>query len=298
LKGSFIPPKPIRELRDLTRYRKSLIDERVRETNRLHKLLQSANIKLSSVASDVMGLSGRMMLEALLGGNADADALAALAKGKLRKKLPELRKALQGRFEAHHRFLLERILTHLDFLDETIEKITEEVALRTASFDDLIQLLDAIPGVDRKAAEGILAEIGIEMDRFPTHRHLASWSGLCPGNNESAGKRRRGKTRKGDMWLKRYAIEIALAASRAKGTYLNARYHRLVRRKGHNKAIVAVAHAMLVIIYSLLKHKIPYKELGGDYFDKLNVMHVKRHHIRRLESLGFKVTLEPTEAAA
>ena len=298
LKGSFIPPKPIRELRDLTRYRKSLIDERVRETNRLHKLLQSANIKLSSVASDVMGLSGRMMLEALLGGNADADALAALAKGKLRKKLPELRKALQGRFEAHHRFLLERILTHLDFLDETIEKITEEVALRTASFDDLIQLLDAIPGVDRKAAEGILAEIGIEMDRFPTHRHLASWSGLCPGNNESAGKRRRGKTRKGDMWLKRYAIEIALAASRAKGTYLNARYHRLVRRKGHNKAIVAVAHAMLVIIYSLLKHKIPYKELGGDYFDKLNVMHVKRHHIRRLESLGFKVTLEPMEAAA
>jgi transposase len=298
LKGSFIPPKPIRELRDLTRYRKSLIDERVRETNRLHKLLQSANIKLSSVASDVMGLSGRMMLEALLGGNADADALAALAKGKLRKKLPELRKALQGRFEAHHRFLLERILTHLDFLDETIEKITEEVALRTASFDDLIQLLDAIPGVDRKAAEGILAEIGIEMDRFPTHRHLASWSGLCPGNNESAGKRRRGKTRKGDMWLKRYAIEIALAASRAKGTYLNARYHRLVRRKGHNKAIVAVAHAMLVIIYSLLKHKIPYKELGGDYFDKLNVMHVKRHHIRRLESLGFKVTLEPVVAAA
>lgn len=298
LKGSFIPPKPIRELRDLTRYRKSLIDERVRETNRLHKLLQSANIKLSSVATDVMGMSGRMMLEALLGGSADPDTLADLAKGRLRKKLPELKKALQGRFEAHHRFMLEHILSHIDFLDEAVEKITEEVAVRTAPFADLIHLMDAIPGVDRKVAEGIIAEIGTDMDRFPTHRHLASWCGLCPGNNESAGKRKRAKIRKGDMWLKRYAIEMALASTRSNGTYLNALYHRLARRKGHKKAIVAVAHAMLVIIYCLLKYKTPYKEFGADYFDKLNVVHIKRHHIRRLESLGFKVILEPMEAAA
>jgi transposase len=298
LKGSFIPPQPIRELRDLTRYRKSLIDERVREMNRLHKLLQAANIKLSSVASDVMGLSGRRMLEALLEGKTDPEVLADLAKGKLRKKLPELKKALQGRFSTHHRFLLEHILGHLDFLDGAIEKISEEVATRTAPFDELIQFMDTIPGVDRKAAEGTLAEIGLDMQRFPTHRHLASWTGLCPGNNESAGKRKKGKTRKGDLWFRRYAIEMALAASRTKGSYLNALYHRLVRRKGHKKAIVAVAHSILVIIYHVLKHKVPYRELGADYFDKLNVTYIKRHHVRRLESLGFRVTLEPLEAAA
>ncbi len=298
LKGSFIPPQPIRELRDLTRYRKSLIDERVREVNRLHKLLQAANIKLSSVASDVMGMSGRMMLEALLEGKTDPEVLADLARGKLRKKLPELKKALHGRFSTHHRFLLEHILGHLDFLDEAIEKISEEVATRTVPFDELIQFMDTIPGVDRKAAEGTIAEIGLDMERFPTHRHLASWTGLCPGNNESAGKRKKGKTRKGDLWFRRYAIEMALAASRTKGSYLNALYHRLVRRKGHKKAIVAVAHAILVIIYHVLKHRVPYRELGADYFDKLNVTYIKRHHVRRLESLGFKVILEPLEAAA
>jgi transposase len=298
LKGSFIPPQPIRELRDLTRYRKSLIDERVREVNRLHKLLQAANLKLSSVASDVMGMSGRRMLEALLEGKTDPEVLADLARGKLRKKLPELKKALHGRFSTHHRFILEHILGHLDFLDGTIEKISEEVAARTAPFDELIQLMDTIPGVDRKAAEGTIAEIGLDMERFPTHRHLASWTGLCPGNNESAGKRKKGKTRKGDLWFRRYAIEMALAASRTKGTYLNALYHRLVRRKGHKKAIVAVAHAILVIIYHVLKHRVPYRELGADYFDKLNVTYIKRHHVRRLESLGFKVILEPLEAAA
>jgi transposase len=238
------------------------------------------------------------MLEALLAGNTDPEVLANLARGKLRKKLPELKKALHGRFSTHHRFILEHILGHLDFLDGTIEKISEEVAARTAPFDELIQLMDTIPGVDRKAAEGTIAEIGLDMERFPTHRHLASWTGLCPGNNESAGKRKKGKTRKGDLWFRRYAIEMALAASRTKGTYLNALYHRLVRRKGHKKAIVAVAHAILVIIYHVLKHTVPYRELGADYFDKLNVTYIKRHHVRRLESLGFKVILEPLEAAA
>jgi transposase len=236
LKGSFIPPKPIRELRDLTRYRKSLIDERVREMNRLPKLLQSANIKLSSVASDAMGMSGRKMLEALLGGNTDPEVLADLARGKLRKKLPELQKALHGRISAHHRLL--------------------------------------------------------------SHRHLASWTSLCPSNNESAGKRKKGGTRKGNLWFRRYAIEMALAASRTKDTYLSALYHRLVRRKGHKKAIVAVAHAILVIIYHVLKHRVPYRELGADSFDRLNATHIKRHYLKRLESLGFKVTLKPLEAAA
>ncbi len=298
LKGSFIPPKPIRELRDLTRYRKSLIDERVREVNRLHKLLETANIKLSSVASDVMGMSGRSMLEALLEGKTDPEVLADLARGKLRNKLPELKKALHGRFSTHHRFILEHILGHLDFLDQTIEKISKEVATRTSPFDQLIKFMDTIPGVDRKAAEGTIAEIGLDMERFPTHRHLASWTGLCPGNYESAGKRKKGKTRKGDLWFRRYAIEMALAASRSKGTYLNAFYHRLVRRKGHKKAIVAVAHTILVIIYHVIKHNVPYRELGAEYFDKLNVTYIKRHHVKRLESLGFKVTLEPLEDAA
>ncbi len=298
LKGSFIPPAPIRELRELTRYRKALIDERVREVNRLHKLLQTANLKLSSVASDVLGLSGRQMLEALVAGTTDPAVLAELAKGKLRTKLPALRQALQGRFSAHHRFLWEHILGHLDFLDEAIEKLSVEVAARTTPLEDLIQYLDTIPGVDRKAAEGTLAELGVDMARFPTHRHLAAWTGLCPGNHESAGKRRSGKARKGDPWFRRYAIEMALAASRAKGTYLHALYHRLVRRKGHKKAVVAVAHAIVVSMYHVLKHRVPYRELGADYFDKLNVTAIKRHHIRRLEGLGFKVTLEPLEAAA
>jgi transposase len=238
------------------------------------------------------------MLEALLEGKTDPEALADLAKGKLRNKLPELKKALHGRFSTHHRFILEQILGHLDFLDETIEKISKEVATRTDPFGPLIKFMDTIPGVDRKTAEGTLAEIGSDMERFPTHRHLASWAGLCPGNHESAGKRKKGKTRKGDLWFRRYAIEMALAASRSKGTYLNAFYHRLVRRKGHKKAIVAVAHTILVIIYHVIKHNVPYRELGADYFDKLNVTYIKRHHVRRLESLGFKVTLEPLEAAA
>jgi len=298
LKGSFIPPKPIRELRDLTRYRKSLTDERVREVNRLHKLLQSANLKLSSVVSDVMGMSGRRMLEALLEGKTDPEVLADLAKGKLRKKLPELKKALHGRFSPHHSFLLEHILGHLDFLDEAIEKISEEVAARTAPFAKVIQMLDTISGVDRKGAEGAISEIGLDMEQFSTHRHLASWTGLCPGNHESAGKRKRGKTRKGDVWFRRYAIEMATAASRTKGSYLNALYHRLVRRKGHKKAIVAVAHAIVVIIYHVVKHKVPYQELGADYFDKLNVTYIKHHHVKRLEGLGFKVILEPLQAAA
>jgi transposase len=298
LRGSFIPPAPIRELRELTRYRKALTDERVREVNRLHKLLQSANVKLSSVASDVMGVSGRRMLDALLAGTTDPAVLADLAAGKLRTKLPALQQALAGRFRAHHRVRLAHLLAPIDFLAGAIAELGAEVAARTAPFEAVLQCLDTIPGVDRKAAEGTVAELGVDLARFPTHRHLAAWAGLCPGNRESAGKRKAGKTRKGDVWFRRYAIAMALAASRTKGTYLNALYHRLVRRRGHKKAVVAVAHAIVVIMYHVITDQVPYQELGADYFDTLHATALTRHHVRRLETLGFKVTLEAVAAAA
>lgn len=298
VKGSFIPPEPIRDLRDLTRYRKSLSDERIREVNRLQKLLESANIKLSSVATDVMGVSGRAMLEALLGGNTNPETLAELARGKLRKKLPLLREALQGRFRPHHRFLLEQILSHIDFLDEAIESVSKGVEDRIRPFLKEMTLLTTMTGVKQRVAENVISEIGVEMGFFPTHRHLASWTGLCPGNNESAGKRKSGKTRKGDRWLKRFLLEAAWAVSQTDGTYLSALYHRLARRRGKKKAIVAVAHAMVVIIYHILRDKVPYRELGANHFDRLNVTHIKHHLVKRLEGLGFKVTLEPSVSAA
>ena len=298
LRGSFIPPEPIRDLRDLTRYRKSLTDERVREVNRLQKFLEAANIKLSSVATDVMGVSGRAMLEALTAGSTDPEVLSNLAKGRLRKKLPELKKALEGRFRAHHRFMVAEILTHLDFLDEAIERVSQEVVNRVVPFSKMVELMDRVPGINQRVAEGVLSEIGVDMSCFPTHRHAASWAGLCPGNNESAGKRKSGKIRKGNQWLRRYLVEASWAAVRKKGTYLSALYHRLVVRRGKKKAIVAVAHALLVMIYHIFKDQVPYRELGSGHFDKINAVYVKRHHIKRLENLGFKVILEPISQSA
>lgn len=298
LKASFIPPQDIRDLRDLTRYRKSLTDERVREANRLQKLLETANIKLSSVATDVMGVSGRAMLEALLAGNTDPEVLADLAKGKLRKKLALLREALNGRFRPHHQFMLGQILAHLDYLDEAIEQLSQEVEDYIAPFFQEIQLLDTIPGVDRKIAEAIVAEIGVDMSHFPSSRHLASWAGVCPGNNESAGKHKSGKTRKGDRWLKRYLIEASFAISHTKNNYLSALYHRLARRRGIKKAIMAVAHAIIVIAYNIIAQKLPYHEFGADYFDRLNESYIKHSFIKRLESLGYEVTLKPLAASA
>jgi len=293
LKGSFIPPEPIRDLRDLTRYRKSLSDERVREVNRLQKLLESANIKLCCVATDVMGVSGRAMMEALLGGKTDPGALADLARGKLRKKLPLLKEALRGRFRSHHQFLLGEILSHIDFLDEAIESVSQEVENRMAPFSKEVGLLQTMTGVKQTVAENVISEIGVDMSCFPTHRHAASWAGLCPGNNESAGKRKSGKTRKGDRWLRRFLMESAWAISRSEGTYLGALYHRLARRRGKKKAVVGVAHAILVIAYHILRDKVPYHELGPNHFDRLNIRHMKRHLVQRLEGLGFKVVLEP-----
>ncbi len=298
LRGSFIPPEPIRDLRDLTRYRKSLTDERVREVNRLQKFLEAANIKLSSVATDVMGVSGRAMLEALTAGSTDPQVLSELAKGRLRKKLPELKKALEGRFRSHHRFLVAEVLTHLDFLDEAIERVSQEVSSRIVPFSKNVELMDLVPGINQRVAEGVLSEMGVDMSCFPTHGHAASWTGLCPGNNESAGKRKSGRIRKGNQWLRRYLIEAAWAAVRKRGTYLSALYYRLVPRRGKKKAIVAVAHALLVMIYHILKDQVSYRELGSDHFNKLNAAYVQRHHVKRLESLGFKVILEPLSQAA
>lgn len=298
LKGSFIPPEPIRDLRDLVRYRKSLTDERVRAVNRLQKVLESSNIKLSSVATDVMGVSGRAMLEALAKGSTDPEVLANLARGRLRQKLAALRQALEGRFRPHHQFLVGQMLSHLDFLDEAIAEISQEVAARIAPFEPQLTVLKTIPGVDQKVAEAIVAEIGVDMSRFPDHRHLASWAGLCPGNNESAGKRLSGRTRKGNQWLRRMLIETAWTVSRTKESYLNALYHRLARRRGVKKAAVGVSHAILVMAYHILKTGLPYEELGSDHFDRLNIVQVKRHALRRLEALGYNVILEPTQATA
>jgi transposase len=245
LRASLVPPRPIRELRDLTRYRKALIYERGRAVNRLHKILEDAGVKLSCVATDVMGVSGRQMMRALIDGQADAEALAQLAKGKLRAKLPALRKALEGRFTAHHAFLLERMLAHIEALEEDIAAISARVEEQIAPFEPAVQLLRTIPGVERRSAEVIIAETGGDMSRFPTAAHLASWAGVCPGQNESAGKRKSARTRKGSPWLRATLIESARAASRSKGTYLGERYRRLARRRGDKKAIVAIAHEIL-----------------------------------------------------
>jgi transposase len=295
LRASFVPPKPQRELRDLTRYRKSLIWERAREANRLQKLLEDANIKLSDVASDVLGASGRAMLAALCEGSNDPVALAELARGKLRAKLPALEAALQGRFSSHHALLLSHLLSHIDYLDGSIDSLSAEIEGRLRPLERQRELLCTIPGVAERTAEVILAELGPDMSRFPDHRHAASWAAICPGNDESAGKRKTGKTRKGDRWLRTALIEAAnSAAGRTKDTYLRAQYLRVKRRHGHKKAIVAVAHSILVGAYYILRDDVPYEELGGDYFVRREDQErLTRRLVRQLERLGQRVTLEP-----
>ena len=300
LRASFVPPKPIRELRDLTRYRKSLIWERQREANRLQKLLEDANIKLASVATRTLGVSGRAMLAELCEGRNDPEALAELARGKLRRKLPELRRALQGRFSDHHALIVSRLLAHVDYLDETIAELSAEIEARIRPFEREVDLLCTIPGVAQRTAEVILAELGPDMSRFPTHRHAASWAAICPGNDESAGKRRTGKTRKGDGWLRTALVEAAnSAAGRTRDTYLNAQYTRIKRRRGHKPAIVAVAHSILVSAYYILRDHQPYEDLGGDYFlNRERPERLTRHLVRQLERLGQRVTLEPVAEGA
>jgi transposase len=246
LQRSFVPPKPIRALRNLTRYRKALIGERQREANRLHKLLEDAGIKLDCVATDILGVSGRAMLDALVAGTSDPELLAELARGKLRKKIPALREALVGRFDAQHALIVSTILAHLDFLDEQVALLSEAIAEQIAPFACAVELLCTIPGLKKRTAECVIAEIGTDMNRFPTERHLASWAGQCPGNDRSAGKRRSGTTRHGSKWLDTALTEAASAATLAKDSYLAAQYQRLRPRRGHGKALGAVKHSILV----------------------------------------------------
>jgi transposase len=292
LRGSFVPPAPIRDLRDLTRYRKVLSQDRTAAANRLHKVLEDTGIKLASVATDILGVSGRAMLNALVAGTTDPEVLADLARGTLRKKLPALRQALAGHFRPHHAFLVSQLLGHLDYLDEAIATLSDRIAEVMAPYAADQARLDEIPGVGQRVAEVLIAEIGADMTVFPSAGHLASWAGLCPGNNESAGKHMSGKTRRGNRWLRAALTEAALAATRRSGCALAARYRRLMRQRGHNKAIVAVAHSILVIAYHLLARQTAYRELGADYFDRLHTERVRRRAIQALERQGYKVTIE------
>ena len=266
--------------------------DRAQEVNRLCKVLEDAGIKLTSVATDVMGASGRAMLEALLHGTTDPAVLADLARGRLRKKLPELRRALQGRFRRHHAFLVEQILAKIDFLDETLERITTELNDRLAPFEPMLAKLDTIPGVNRTTAVSIVAETGGDMTRFPTAAHLCSWAGMCPGHDESAGKRRSGTTRKANRYLRGALIQSALGASHTKHSALQARYHRVKRHRGHKKAVVAVGHQILEIAYYVMRDGVTYDELGPDYFERRHADRAVRRHVRQLEALGFNVTIE------
>lgn len=298
LRGSYIPDRSQRELRELVRYRRSLIEEQSRESSRLQKVLEGANIKLGSVASDVLGKSGRAMLEALIAGESSPDEMAGLAKGRLREKRDALAKALNGLMANHQRMMLSAQLRHIDYLQEEIERLSREIEVRMRPFEQAMAILDEIPGVGRCTIEQILCETGTDMSRFPTHRHMAAWAGICPGNNESAGKRKRGKTCKGNKALKTTLVQAVKAISHTKGNYLSAMYHRLAARIGKNKATVAVAHALLVIIYHMLKKGTRYCDLGANHFDELNKQAVAKRSIKRLEALGFKVTVESITTAA
>lgn len=302
LVGSFVPSKEQRELREITRYRASLVRERTAEVNRLAKVLEGANIKLSSVASSLQTVSARQMLEELVAGRGDISAIADLAKGRMREKIPELERALAGRFEEHQRFMVAEELAHLDYLEGAIERVSIQIAERMRPFEEAISHLDTIPGVGREVAQVIIAEIGNDMSRFPTEGHLSSWAGLAPNNQESAGKTRAGRAMKGNKTLRSVLTQATHAAARSRKTYLAAQYHRLVPRLGKARASVAVAHSILVIAYHLLRRNEDYLELGADYFQRRDPQKVRRAALRQLQALGYKVTLEahndPEEVAA
>ncbi len=292
IRPSFVPPPAIRQLRELTRYRKTQIDARVAEVQRLEKVLQDAGIKLTSVASKVLTQSGRSMIEALVAGEQDPARLAALAKGKMRPKIPALTEALAGHFGAHHAVAARRILAHLDFLGETIADLTEQIDARTADFDAVYELLLPVPGFERLTIDVIIAETGADMARFPTAADLASWTGLCPGSHESAGKRRRVSTTPGNQWLRRALIEAARAAARTRGSYFGAQYRQIARRRGPNKAAVAVAHSLIELVWHLLSSGEVYQDLGEDYFNaRRDPERRARSLVAQLEELGYAVTL-------
>jgi transposase len=293
LRGSFVPPRSLRNLRDLTRQRAQLAGEHTRVANRIHKLLEDTNIKLGAVATDVLGKSGRKMLRALLNGQDNPEALADMALGRLRKKIPQLKLALEGNCTEHHRYLLGRLLGHLGYLEKHVGEFSQRIGHR---LDELLppetrQRLDNIPGINQTTIENVLAEIGVDMSIFPDEHHLASWCGMCPGNEESAGRRLRSRMRKGNRWLRRALVEAAWAASRVKKSYLRAQFRRLAPRRGNKRALVAVGHSLLVIIYHVLKHNVEYRDLGPDYFDRLEPERLRRYLVKRLQNLGYDVTL-------
>ncbi|NPV52473.1 MAG: IS110 family transposase [Firmicutes bacterium] len=292
LRGSYIPNREQRELRELVRYRKSLIEERAREVNRIQKVLEGAGIKLASVATDITGVSGKAIIEAIIDGVEDPKALAKLARGRLKEKEGELEEALRGLVGEHQRMLLATQLQHIEFLDQQIATLDERIGERMRPFERELKLLDTIPGIGRRNAEAILACTGVDMSRFPSAAHLSSWAGVAPGNNESAGKRKSGKTRQGSPLLRTTLIQAARAAARTKGTYLYAQYHRIAARRGANRACVAVAHTIIVIVYNMIKNLRPYYELGDSYFEKRRQQAIARKAIKQLEDLGYKVTLE------
>ncbi|GAX91066.1 IS110 family transposase [Effusibacillus lacus] len=292
LQGSYIPSRDQREQRELVRYRRSLIDERAREVNRVQKVLEGANIKLSSVASDVLGKSGRAMIEAMIAGEEDPEVLSELAQRKLKTKKDDLKRALNGLIGDHQKLMLAAQLRHIDYLDQEIARLDEEIKRRMLPFEEDLDLLDTIPGVGLRTAEQILAEIGPDINQFPSAAHLCSWAGLAPGNNESAGKRKSGRTRKGNQKLRSALVEAARAAARTKNTYLSSQYHRIAARRGANRAAVAVAHSILTIVYHILKRRKPYMELGPTYYEERKRESVIKQSIKKLESLGYKVTVE------
>ncbi len=303
LKASFIPPLEIRELRELTRYRESLVREQTALANRIQKLLESGNIKLGQVISDALGVSGKQMLRALAAGEQDARKMSHLARRKMKRKQPELERALTGRLTAAQRWVLRELLDQYEQVEAAVTRVEAKIGEELERAPDpflgaAVKLLDTIPGIAETIAQTIVSEIGVDMTRFPTDKHLASWAGMCPGNHESAGKRKSGKTRKGNRYLRTALVQAAWAASHQKETYLSAQYKRLVKRMGKKKALLAVGHSILVIVYHVLQSRSSYRELGGDYFDKRDMQKRQQRLIHQLESLGLKVTVEELPMAA
>jgi len=296
LKASFIPPRPIRELRELTRYRKRLVQDRAQQCNRLQKLLESANIKLAAVASDILGASGRAMLEALIAGKQTPEEMAELAKGRMRQRKGDLRLALEGQVTEHHVFLMRQMLDLIDNLDQVIHRMDVRIADCLQPYEEAMTLLQSIPGISATSAATILSEIGVDMSTFPNAHHLASWAGVCPGNKQSGGKRMKAGTNTGNRWLRGMLGEIVWSLSHTHDNYLAAQFVRLMRRRGKYKAVIAVAHSVLVIVYHVLTRKQPYTDLGADYFDRLDRERQERQYVRRLEQLGYQVTLTPAAA--